>query len=52
MAHKDQRTLDREAEEAYQAAIVEAVAKRNAEIAAGADPDRSNDEPAKAKAGK
>ena len=40
---KEQRHIDREAEEAFQQHIVDAVAARNAELAAGADPDRSND---------
>jgi hypothetical protein len=38
---KEQREIDREAELAYQKRIVDAVAKRNAEIAKGANPDRS-----------
>jgi regulator of protease activity HflC (stomatin/prohibitin superfamily) len=41
MAQKEQRELDREAEEKRNKAIEDAVAERNARIAAGEDPDQS-----------
>lgn len=40
---EEQREIDRRAEEAFQQNIVDKVAARNEELAAGADPDRSNE---------
>jgi hypothetical protein len=36
---REQREIDRDAELARQQAVIDAVARRNAEIAAGANPD-------------
>ena len=38
---KEQRELDRKAELDLQQKVIDAVAARNKELAAGADPDRS-----------